>query len=173
MAFSAAVYAQQLESLTIQDYGAGPASIAVYLVIGSFTAPVQDEVSAEELLIASNTGAARHAYAPMGLAGGQKISFGMIISNEENDTDLNAPSLVRALARGSVAGTGHAAETYTNQLTGGGKPMCKLVGTWTDVLGATTIKTHPCSIDKATPAVFGNMRGYQVDATLLGTITRT
>lgn len=172
MPLTTGVYAASKKTLTIQDYNGTPASTSVNLIVGSWSAPPVDAVAAGEIMKSSSSGAVRHAAPVQGLAGGQKVSFKMWVNDKKNDTDRNSGSLGRALAINSVSGTGHSSEVYANQLTGGGKLMCKLVLVETDENGVATTSTYPVMVDTYTETNESDTLAAQVDCTLLGAVTR-
>lgn len=172
MPLTTGVYAQSKKTLTIQDYNGSPASISVNLIIGSWSAPAVDQVTSGEIMKSSSSGAVRHAAPTQGLAGGQKVSFKCWMQDKKNDTDKNVPSLLRALAANSLSGTGHSSEVYANQLTGGGKLMCKLVLVETDENGVATTTTYPVMVDVVSEISENDVLALQVDCVLLGAITR-
>lgn len=172
MAVVAGVYANSKKTLAIQDYTGTPNNLSVDLIVGSWSAPAIDAVTAGEIMKASSSGQVRHAAPVQGLAGQQKISFKFWAADKKNDTDKNAFSLVRALSINSVSGTGHSSETYTCQLSGVGKLMCKLVLVETNEAGVATTSTYPVMVDLVTEIVENDTLAVQVDCTLLGAITR-
>lgn len=172
MAVVAGVYSNSKKTLTIQDYTGSPNSISVDLIVGSWSAPAIDVISAGEIMKSSSSGQIRHAAPVMGIAGQQKVSFKAWAQDKKNDTDKNVFSLVRALSINSVSGTGHSSETYTNQLAGVGKLMCKLVLVETNEGGIATTSTYPVMVDTVAEVVENDTLAIQVDCTLLGAITR-
>lgn len=172
MAVVEGVYSGSKKTLTIQDYTVTPNSISVDLIVGSWSAPAIDAINAGEILKSSASGQIRHAAPVMGIAGAQKVSFKAWAKDKKNDTDKNVFSLVRGLSINSVAGTGHSSETYTNQLVGLGKLMCKLVLVETNEAGTATTTTYPVMVDLVTEILENDTLAIQVDCTLLGAITR-
>ena len=172
MAVIAGVYAQSKKTLSVQDYTGTPNNLAIDLIVGSWSAPPVDAVTAGEIMKSSSTGSVRHAAPVQGLAGGQKISFKFWGADKKNDTDKNAVSLFSALSINSVSGTGHSGETYTCQLSGLGKLMCKLVLVETNEAGVATTSTYPVMVDLLTEVSENDTLAYQVDCTLLGAIAR-
>ena len=166
-------YAEAKETLSLIDYAGAPVTLAITgLIVGSFTGPIIDAVTQTEVMVASSTGRSRHAMPVQGLAGGQTGSFQFTRNDIANDTDKNDESLVRALANNSVAATGHSAEIYTSQLTGGGKLQAKLSRVLTDEAGVTDTITYPAIIDTVAEAVVDGLRVITVNWILVGAITR-
>lgn len=172
MAIDTTVYSSTKEVLTVQDYTGTPNSVTVTLIPDTFTGPVIDAVSSGEIMKASSTGQTRHATPVTGLAGGQTGSFQAWLNDAKNDTDKSARSLLQALAGNSVSGTGHSAETYTSQLTGGGRLQCKLVRAITSEGGITTTATYPAVITGVSEQRVNGALALQVDFLLVGAVTR-
>lgn len=171
MAATTGVYSQSKKTLAVHDYAGTPATLSIPLIVGSWSAVSIDAVTTTEIMVASSTGASRHATPVQGTAGGMKISFKYWIKDKKTTADKNPYSLLCALAKGTVSGTAHSSETYTNQTSGGGKLMCKLVLTENDENGVVSTSTFPVYVDTHSESGENDTLAGQVDCVLAGAIT--
>lgn len=172
MALSKVHYGDTFESLTIQDYTGSPNSLTIELIPGTFSAPLKDAIDKNEVMYSTSSGKDRWAVVLQGRRSGQQVTFQHWSYDLKNDTDKGPVSLFRALLANSVSGTGHSAETYTGQLTGGtGTLQCKAVRVQTNNAGVATTTTYPIVITDYAEGTADNAKANTVTALLVGAIT--
>ena len=172
MANDYAAYSSAFETLSIIDYAGSPVTLALTAyVVGSFQGPVVDAHAHTVLYQNSSSGKARAGAPEHGLAGGQTGSFQMWTQDVKNNTDKNWLSLCRALQINSVAATGHSGETYTSQLTLGGKLQAKLSRAQKNQVGTTSTSTYPAIITGIEEGVGEEAKMMTINFELVGSIT--
>ena len=125
MAYLPATMPKSKTTLTVNDYAAATVSILT-LQLDSADVPISDDVDSGEVMVNGSTGKQRYSTPMFGLAGGQEHTIGLVATDPKNNTDVTSTlSLFRALALGSVAGTGFSGYTFTISHPPPGVPSCE------------------------------------------------